>query len=274
MSSEEPPQSPFPPGIEPLGSKLEPPAEPRSPFAPGHQPSGHPDPRLGIVHLLVGTACVAIYLGLEQTARGLPVDVVNLSERTIVLEAFRLLYALGAGIALGGLLLWVARRLRGMPFPRHPGDYMLVVEGILCLLFLGLGLLWPLLNVMSEHGLIYPWWSGIVFLYVINALVWFAAARWIGIRAWRRFFFLCAGARLLACCLDCGGLFRFAAGHPALYVLICAVLVVIVVREHRRGLRYPWTHWLGVGIRIWFVLLNLVWFVLATFFSQLLFEAA
>ena len=177
MSSEKPPQSPLEPGTDSPDFTSKPPGEPRSPFAPDYHLSEPADPRLGIVHLLVATACVAIYLGLEQTARG-------------------------------GLLLWVARRLRGMPFPRHPGEYMLVVEGILCLLFLGLGILWPLLNVMSERGLIYPWWSVVVFLYVIGALVWFVAGRWIGIRAWRRFFFLCAGARLVGACLDCGGLSR------------------------------------------------------------------
>jgi hypothetical protein len=34
-------------------------------------------------------------------------------------------------------------------------------------------------------------------------------------------------------------------------ILLAIVLAFIVGADHRQGLRYPWTHWLGVAIQMW-----------------------
>ena len=263
-----PPQSPFKPGYRPPGSLL---GEPGSPFALDYDPDRWADPRLGILHLLGATTCVAVYFGLAQTAQLITADFVDRSDTRLVHEASWVLSGLGSGLALSGLLLWLARRWRGMPFPRHPGEHMLVVQAINCILGLGFQFLFAHLWVLSEQETldlpVYLWWDKLLFvLFLIHALIWMVAGLRIGIRRWRRFFFLCAAARVLLGLVACGGVLSSTPYH-VLYVLLSIVLIVIVVRDHRQGMRYPWSHWLSVGVHFWFTLLNLWWFVLETFFG-------
>ena len=270
MTSDEPPQSPFKPGYLPAGSPF---AEPRSPFVAGYDADRWAEPRLGILHLLGATTCVAVYLGLAQTAQLITAELADRSETRVIFEASSVLHGLGSGIALSGLLLWFARRRRAAPFPRHPGEYMLLVQAMICLLGLGFQFLFAYLRVLSEQETsalsMYLWWDKIVaVLYLIHALLWMVADLRIRIRRWQRFFFLCAGAHVLSGFLSCAGIDQFVAAHYLLYVLVTIVLVVIVVRDHRQGLRCPWSHWLGVGLRFWFALLSLGWFVLVTFFRD------
>jgi hypothetical protein len=268
MTSYEPPRSPFKPGYVPAGSPF---GEPGSPFAAGYDRDRWAEPRLGILHLLGATTCVAIYLGLAQTAQLITADLAEGADRSLIFEASSVLHGLGSGIALAGLLLWFARRRRGIPFPRHPGEYMLVVQAMICLLGLGFQFLVAYLRVLSEEETsalpMYFWLDKIwVVLSLVHALLWMVADLRIRIRRWQRFFFLCAGAHVLGGFLHCAGVNEFIAAHYLLYVLVTIVLVVIVVRDHRQGMRYPWSHWLGVGLRFWFALLSLGWFVLVTFF--------
>jgi hypothetical protein len=228
---------------------------------------------LGIAHLLGATACVALYLGLAQTARLVEAAVADRGEASVVWEASSVLGGLGAGIALSGLLLWFVRRLRGKPFPRHPGEYMLVVEAISCLLGLGLHFLFVYLRVWSEDDWsaipMYFWWDKILIVfYLIHAVIWTVAGTRIAVRRWRRLFFLCAASNVLDGFLNCAGIASFVPVHYLLYVLVSIVLVVIVIRDHRQGMRYPWSHWLAVGIRFWFALLSVGWFVLFTFLQH------
>ena len=111
MTSDGPPQSPFPPGYVPAGFPW---GEPKSPFAAGYDPDRWAEPRLGILHLLGATTCVAVYLGLAQTAQLITADLADRADGNVVYEGSAVLHGLGSGIALGGLLLWMARRRRGV----------------------------------------------------------------------------------------------------------------------------------------------------------------
>jgi hypothetical protein len=170
------------------------------------------------------------------------------------------------GPALGGLLIWGARLRRAILFPRHPGEYLLVVEGMIALLSLETGFLAPLLievlDQYDEPPIVFVSFLGVLLVsfHLAGVLVWYFAGRWIGTGAWGMFFFLCAGAQLLGSC-NCGALSFLVVGHCELDLLISPIPVVLAVKEHRRGLRYPWTHWLGVGIWLWFALLNVPWFL-------------
>ncbi len=118
----------------------------QSETAPNDSPDAQPlsdavgiePPRLGISHLMVLTACVAVYLGI---ARGLfgryaqPDWEQSLGTFQAILWG---LHGIGAGAGLAGLILFVARRRRGWPFPVHPGEYLLVMIGVSTLL----GLIW------------------------------------------------------------------------------------------------------------------------------------
>jgi hypothetical protein len=266
MTSGEPPRSPFKPGYEPPG-------EPGSPFAPDYDPARWAEPRLGIIHLLAATTCVAVYFGLFQTAQLITADLADQSDTRLVSEASSVLYGLGSGLALSGLLLWLARRWRGVPFPRHPGEYMLVVQAVACFVNLGvhflLAHLWALSEQETSTFYFYPWWRVIRLVQCLTyAALWMVADLRVGHRRWQTFFFLCAASQLLLGLLALGEIERFGAVFRVPYMLLTIVLVVIVVRDHRQGLRFPWSHWLSVGIRFWFTLLSLWWLVLETFFEH------
>jgi hypothetical protein len=240
-----------------------------SPFAAGYDPASCPEPRLGILHLLGATTCVAVYFGLVQTIRLIAFDQPGPADPSVAAEASGVLYGLGWGLSLGGLVLWFVRRWRGMPFPRHPGEYMLLVEATVCLLLLARGFLSAYVSVMLERGslaLSVPLWGNTIpFVFdLCRAIVWTVAGFRIGIRRWRRFFFLVAVSEIIVYFFACGG---FALGFAAFCggeVLVVIVLAAIVARDHRRGLRYPWSHWAGVAIWFWSALLNLGFLVLSS----------
>jgi hypothetical protein len=227
------------------------------------------EPRLGILHILIGTACVAVYLGLIQTVRhGLgTVAHVAGTGTGIVLAAMRLLQGVGSGSALGGLVLWATRRTRGRPFPKHPGEYLLVVLGISSLLGLVLGFV---ISQMMESAPFRSWERAISLYNLVVAIVWIWGALVLRARRWRAFFFLAAAFELLSCVLLWAGVAHTGAWRLPLYVLVPVVLAVVVVKDHRQGLRYPWTHWLGVGVQMWIALVALGWYVVATFFLAMI----
>ena len=222
------------------------------------------EPRLGIVHILVGTACVAIYLGLAQTVRhGLgTVAHPEMTGRGIVLAAARLLQGAASGTALGGLVLWVTRRMRRTPFPKHPGEYLLVVRGISSVLFLVLDFV--ILQTIKPAP-VHARERAISLFNLIVAMVWIWAMLVVRARRWRAFFFVAAAFELLSCVLLWAGVAHRGAWRHALYTLVPVVLAVVVVKDHRQGLRYPWTHWLGVGVQMWIALVALGWYLVATF---------
>ncbi len=82
------------------------------------------EPRLSIMHLLVWTACVAVYFSFIRT-RAQYVQ----AQYTSGPGVFPVLYGLGFGTALAGLVLLASRRLRGFPLAKHPGEYLLLSAG-------------------------------------------------------------------------------------------------------------------------------------------------
>jgi hypothetical protein len=148
-----------------------------------------------------------------------------------------------------------------------------MVQAIVCLLGLGTWFLYAYLRVLSEQETsgfsMYFWWDRILFvLCLIHAALWMVADLRIGLRRWQTFFFLCAVSRVLTGLLTLSEIDRFIAAYYVPYVLVTIFLAVIVVRDHLQGIRYPWSHWLGVAIRFWFTLLHLGFLVVRTFFQH------
>ena len=56
------------------------------------------------------------------------------------------------------------------------------------------------------------------------------------------------------------------------FVITAAILCCVALVDLIRRVPYPWTHWLGVGIRVWMAIQGLAWLVLRTFFQQLLYN--
>ena len=109
---------------------------PGSPFRPVPE-----QPRLGIIHLMVWTACVAVYFSINR---------LFYPDELLQTDPLFLVFWVGEGIvlgaALGGLLLFVARRCRGLPFPTQPGEMLLVLSGVNAAMYLLLALLFLLIR--------------------------------------------------------------------------------------------------------------------------------
>ena len=230
------------------------PSKPRPPA--GRPLPGSEQPRLGIIHLIVGITCVAVYLGLMRTPLSLSGPTFDREETGVFFKGMLLFSCLGAGIAMGGPCLLLARVVRGVPFPIHPGDYLLVLWGVNSIFSLGASFV-----LVSEYRM---WWMFIGPLRMVGAVICLWAANLVETGRWRAFFFLMAGVQVIGCLLCCLG--------PIVNVqdvLFSVVLAVIVVRDHWQGLRYPWTHWLGVGLQIWFALATLGWLAAIVFFWEI-----
>jgi len=162
---------------------------PPSPFDFDDEHSHHPlslsqtqqpdSPRLGILHLLVLTVCVAMYMGAMQVVlRNYP----RIGPSPVGLDAYiaarGTLVGIGGGAALAGLVLWIGRRWRGMAFPVRPGEFLLVMAGVQQVLHLAqFYVVITALRNTDDWALKHPAW-GIVWGFQIAALL-IIAAVWL-----------------------------------------------------------------------------------------------
>lgn len=230
--------------------------------APSSTPGGPPEeldpPRIGVVHLVVWTAGVAVYLSLER-ARGQMFGPSPPFSGTLLEIGSSILESLAYGAALAGLLLWAARRWRGLPFPKHPGEYLLAVVGLnQALRFLYVFLAYPVTN--ERLTLVTALMHGYHALQCL-VLVWPLLA--VKSRRWRVFFgtllashillflHIALPVRVLLTPAISPGLL---VSSIVLHVAADAILLAIVLKNRWEGIRYPWTHWLGVAVRLWLAL--------------------
>jgi hypothetical protein len=171
------------------------------------------------------------------------------------------LHAIGGGAGLAGLVLWMARRRRRMRFPVHPGEFLLVLVGLLVAFRLfnyvlamaslrsgrfggpgGLGPLFVAFNVFSLGAL------AVVFVWAVIK---------IKIRRWRAYVCLLLGANLAPVLLACLGIFVSLYTYAAIHVAVIVTLVAVAVLDHRDAKRYAWPHWFGVATKLWFDVIQL-----------------
>lgn len=241
-----------------------------SPSLPSEVPEGSPfraepgsdlpeSPRLGIVHLLVGTACVAVCLGMARTVADFATPA-SFRTESLILGG---LWSIPHGAALGGLLLWASRRRRGVPFPQFPGETLLVATGILVAFYL----LCQAVRASAQMTNIVEFetdWIGTLFFILtfgVEALVFlFFAIRskqWL----WRLYYLL--SALPLFCSVPIVLFHWYSLGSFTQWFQLVApvLLLVIAVRDLRRRKDYPWTHWLGIAVGVWLFLILFAWMV-------------
>jgi hypothetical protein len=195
-----------------------------------------PRPPLRIAHLLIWTACTALYLGVLRGTI-LPIttepNVANLGS-SVPVATLMVFASVGSGAGLAGLVLWFAYHRRGIRFPVHPGEYFIPMRGISAVIQSLQFAITP--SFLSEPDSI----GWIIFslsaLWAVEIMAPFLAARWLSVRPWPTFFFL---RGLLSFCPYLGQ----AASLVPLILVICL--------DHRRARQYPWTHWLGVALELW-----------------------
>ena len=230
-------------------------------------------PPIGIVHILVWTACTAVLMAVYRWfnfAGEMP------GVHAIFYTVTQVPYSIIYGASLGGLILFVYRRLfGGAPFPIQPGHWLLLFAGIICLGSMSMA---ALFKVASE-------WTDIigrgntlmgVRMLVIQCtqaafLAW-TVWQFRGELYWRLHFW----ARLAVCIVgamiwlpflayqDLYGVFALTRGLDSCSIFVWGVwLVAAAVADLAKAKRRDWLHWLGVAVSLGAVTMYLIsrlWF--------------
>jgi len=222
------------------------PAEP-----PGDSPAPE-QPRLGVMHLLIWSACVALDLGInqlfiKQVARFI----------TTPLLALSTLYSLASGAALGGILLLASRRLRGLAFPRHPGECVLVALGFgaAATLIMDIEACLQAVHITEPDPVRFMMEVLISTSGIILGISYLVRVIRVEPRWWRLFF---AAAGVVAAVSLFLPRTMYESRVFLLWFLLPQVfLFAALVADWRHGRRYPWTHWLGVAVNVWYGVVTL-----------------
>lgn len=225
-----------------------------------------PDPsgpaRLGIIHLLVWGACVAVVFSVYRSGQLLLLRQYPMtgSDDPVTWETWAALWwivtGIGSGAVVGGLVMLAARRLGGYRYPFHPGQWLWTMEGG----YLGVHLLaYPVAILGIAHPLLR---SVVEWTSVAAALaIWLWTFAGVRERPWRllvlglglaklgSFVLMIVAARAL---FPSGSARDWA--YPAitsLPQLVHFAVIPLVLADRRAGFRRPWTHWAGVALLLW-----------------------
>jgi hypothetical protein len=234
-------------------------------------------PSLSVLLLLIWVGLVASFIGLWDLLDRLQPESVqhqigDWTKRPISVM-LRTMAATASGAAVGGALLFVAYRRRGLAFPVQPGEWLLVTLGVADLVNLGF---WYS-SLLTKGGTYYIY-DAFVYLYLTEHIEYAFA---FGIAAlccktagpWRWFLWSATIAALLS------------AGRAALPLVdewqsiythqlirwptmaICSIMLAIAVasdRWHRteRG----WIHWVGVFTLVLTFVEEEIWYDYVRFF--------
>ncbi len=230
---------------------------------------------IGIRHLLVWTACAAAYLAVSRVA--FPWEEAYFARYFAVFHAAG---SLNAGASLAGLLILVSCLYRGVRFPVHPGETLLVVLGIQALAHatrLIQNVLWesygrwidvPLTSSMLLTGTLgliaWVWlivatvrasswqWRLLFLILLLSPILRFAE-----FIAFKGFPFIVLPSLVIGRAMGCGRL-----------LMTGACVGIVTLTDWRRKPRYPWTHWAGLLCCGWETLLQIAGMITAWFFFR------
>jgi hypothetical protein len=249
-----------------------------------YQPTRPPESRsrLAILHLLVWTALVAVAMGIDTFATHLysPADPAAAREwlqRTVAPDQMvaRSVRAMLTGAGLGGLLMYFARRRRGIPFPLEPGEWLLVVLGVdgfaqLC----SVGAR-PLVSRSSNYLGVH---LALLIVEALVSVVGYLLPVWFGKLhgPWRRFFraaVILAGIWLMImiafALTQLGFAYWVVGGLRWIYLpilILCTVFFgIAAVREIRKPAQRGWVHWAGIITYVSTFAFQIGWMLYNTF---------
>lgn len=214
---------------------------------PGAHDAQAAAPRLGTVHLLLWTACCAVFFGVARDLAERPAGALG----AVVL----IMVAVGYGTAWTGLLVSLFRWLRGSRWPVEPGQWLLTIEGV------AIGLLVAkqfdrshlfrnpraVIDAVTACLFVLPLFSRKLpmpwkWLFGLLALVYVLPLAAICLQAWAR------APRSLRWLAD-----QLSPDHK----LSCAAAGVVgpAIADFWAGRRWGWLHWTGIANTVWLALL-------------------
>ena len=206
-------------------------------------------PPLSIAHLLLWTAMSGAVMG---AVRYIAERDSGRSGQTTAWDIGMLgVLALYGGVVTSGVVIWLARRIRGIRFPTEPGEWLLVVPGLLAIVALA-GF------YVSKPDQASRIWLGIVICCACFLIGMFPRLCYRGNENWRVVF--TSFAILMAMPIVVFGFSVIAGlGGPAppvlLYVLVFAVFMTtfalfgsaVSIDYHSKHAQRGWMHWVGVA---------------------------
>jgi hypothetical protein len=246
--------------------------------------------RISILHLMAWTATSAAMMAVLR----LPNEA---AEQFSAFEtAYRITFAMYAGAVTGGVLMWIARRWRGVPFPTQPGEWLLVEQGATVLLTLATIFVGE--HSEGAHGpaaflLISTYVCSLVGIALVPALryrppklelppagprdargIALIPPRPDGSDAWQVFFWVLVGLYALPLISSLSVVFgRDVIGLSILLLLgllltLTVLFLVAVVTDLRRHTPRGWVHWTGV----WSLMLFAVFHVLLVIVVRIMYS--
>jgi hypothetical protein len=219
-------------------------------------------PRLGIRHLLLWTACAAVYLLVHQGfyPRG--------EERLAGFHAAQLAaHSVSGGTLLVGLLLWGAFRIRKVRFPSSEGELLWLILGIVMLA----GISFIPMYRARYRGVNSGWESSILIIGTVTSGTLYLVA-WVRLllaafrtrkRLWRALFVVLLALPILQVFWCCGGRhsYKFGLYSVTWFVFLSlngSLTAAVLCRDWRQTPRPPWTHWVGILCCGWQTLVAIV----------------
>jgi hypothetical protein len=217
-------------------------------------------PRLSIMHLLIWTTTSAAMMAFYNLVMSLQRSSTHESAaemlRTPVMMTLQTLWAMGMGAYLGGALMFVSRRLRGMRFPVQPGEWLMVTFGIgtVINLFVYLAVMAAVDRDRSGMHWFFIFHSARQLVHSAEFLI--PALLCKDRLAWRAFFWVSAIVSLLSLGLVLVGFIDemsfFRIFQPGIFrwffLGLCALIFLLaVVGDLRRRTPRGWVHWVGVA---------------------------
>lgn len=238
------------PPVHPLDGDPSPAAAVESPPPPDNSPP------LSIMHLLIWTALSAAMMGYSNLVTSLQGQQPRGFSEWLdspALLTIRTAGAVGNATTLGGLLLLISRRRRGIRFPVQPGEWILVMRGISSVIELGSGLLATIGAQYESRG----FWIAYGIIVVLAQLVVYLVPAILckDNRSWRRFFWTASAISLLAVLSAFSSavlprMFFHSNTFMRIYWLLLAVgalmFLIAVGGDLRRSTKRGWVHWVGV----------------------------
>lgn len=228
--------------------------------AQGESPFGPlPQPRLGIIHIMLWTLGSAMILAMYRAL----VDLAGMPEQARAQwYVLQIGYSIAYGAALAGVILFAYRRLtKGAPFPVMPGHWLLLT--------------WGVVFVVGSVGHVARWavrfwldsYPTVMFVYgFAQWLTHMAAALMLlvailcvkDLAYWRVYLW---ASLVFQGILANMGLIGMPAATMVSYMLqrwiygLGAIVLVIwllatLARDRRRGIRRDWLHWTGVIVTL------------------------
>jgi hypothetical protein len=190
-----------------------------------------PPPPLGISHLMLWVACCALYMAIIRHLNAVEPGALGL----LILAAVGLSPSLG----WAGLAIFVTRRLCCRRWPIHPGEWLLAALG----LHYGLQ---AIAELLASRFIGFTVIEVLTCCFFVVALLGKLSRRWTAVFG---VLVIIAAVPPLAHVLAIPAWF---ATQPFSLLMTSAAGIVLVLPaaaiDLRRGERYGWLHWLGLGV--------------------------